>query len=145
VSAYLSCNRVPIADLPGLVASIHAAISGLAESAAAAEPKVEKLSATKVRRSIKPDGLISLIDGKPYKTLGRHLTKHGMTIEDYCKCFGLPQDYPTSAASYSAQRSEPARSAGPGKRRKAMGPRLTLVAANDAEEPRRESPKQVSR
>lgn len=145
VSAYLSYNRVPIADLPGLVATIHAAICGLAESTAAADPKVEKLNAAQVRRSIKSDGLISFIDGKPYKTLKRHLTKHGMTIEDYCKRFGLPQDYPTSAASYSAQRSELARSAGLGKRRKARGSRLALVAANDAEEPKSESSKQASR
>ena len=66
-----------------------------------------------IRKSITPDALISFIDGKPYKTLKRHLTGNGMTIEQYRERFGLPRDYPSTAASYSAQRSALAKSARP--------------------------------
>ena len=59
--------------------------------------------------------MISFIDGKPYKTLKRHLSKHGLSVEEYKAKFGLPKDYPTTAADYSAKRSEMAKSLGLGR------------------------------
>jgi predicted transcriptional regulator len=70
-----------------------------------------------IRKSVRPDGLISFIDGKPYKTLKRHLSKHGLTVAEYKEKFGLPKDYPTTASDYSAKRSEMARSLGLGRQR----------------------------
>ncbi|MCP1557927.1 UNVERIFIED_ORG: putative transcriptional regulator [Methylobacterium sp. SuP10 SLI 274] len=65
-----------------------------------------------VRKSITPDALISFIDGKPYKTLKRHLSAHGLDPYSYCQRYGLPNDYPMVAAAYAARRSELAKSIG---------------------------------
>jgi predicted transcriptional regulator len=117
VSAYLSHNRVPVAELTGLLAGVHAALAGLGQSAEAAEPEEQRPTPAQVRKSIRPDGLISFIDGKPYKTLKRHLTKHGLTMDEYRERFGLPRDYPSTAASFSATRSDLARQNGLGRKR----------------------------
>jgi predicted transcriptional regulator len=116
VGAYLSHNRVPVAELPGLLESVHAALAGLGQSAEASESVAEKLRPAQIRKSITPEALISFIDGKPYKTLKRHLTKHGLTMDEYRERFGLPRDYPSTAASYSEQRSALARQNGLGRR-----------------------------
>lgn len=114
VSAYVSKNSVPMADLPGLITSVHASLAGLGQ--AAAEPVEDsKVSAAQIRKSITPDHLVSFVDGKPYKSLKRHLTTRGYTPESYRKTFGLPVDYPMVAASYAAARSELAKSLGLGK------------------------------
>ena len=68
----------------------------------------------KIRKSIKPDALISFEDGKAYKTLKRHLSRRGLTVEAYKAKWGLPSDYPMTAASYSATRSAMAKSLGLG-------------------------------
>ena len=118
VSAYVSKNSVRPADMAELLRSVHGSLAGLGRSAAAEAPAVEKLTPAQIRKSITPDALISFIDGKPYKTLKRHLTGNGMTIEEYRDRFGLPRDYPTTAATYSEQRSALAKSLGLGNRRK---------------------------
>ena len=133
VSAYVSNNSVRPADMAELIASTHTALAGLSQSAAAAAPAVEKLTPAQIRKSIKPDALISFIDGKPYKTLKRHLTGNGLTIEEYRERFGLPRDYPTTAASYSAQRSEMAKSLGLGQLRA----KAAAVAETISEKPKR--------
>ena len=97
---------------------MHGALSGLGAPGTAAEPVVEKLSAAEVRKSIRPDGLVSLIDGRSYKTLKRHLAKAGLTPADYRAKYGLPSDYPMVAASYAAQRSELAKKLGLGQVRR---------------------------
>ncbi|MCJ2097688.1 MucR family transcriptional regulator [Methylobacterium sp. E-046] len=114
VSAYVSNNRVPPAEMAGLLSSVHAAVAGLGSPSAVVEPNSAKATPAQIRKSIKPDGLISFIDGKSYKTLKRHLTKNGMTIEDYRERYGLPRDYPSVAASYSESRSALAKSLGLG-------------------------------
>ncbi|MCJ2102694.1 MucR family transcriptional regulator [Methylobacterium sp. E-046] len=129
VAAYVSNNSVRPADMPTLLADVHAAIVGLNGAPDSAEPKVEKLTAAQVRKSIKPDGLISFIDGKPYKTLKRHLTGNGLTPTEYRERFGLPVDYPMTSASYSAMRAEFARSTGLGQNRQ----KAAAKAANPAE------------
>ncbi|GJD89831.1 MULTISPECIES: MucR family transcriptional regulator [Methylobacterium] len=119
VSAYVSNNHIQAVDLPALIGTVHAALSDLSKPAEAVEAPVEKLTPAQIRKSITPDALVSFIDGKPYKTLKRHLTKHGMDFQAYRQRFGLPADYPATAASYSAKRSELARSLGLGRKSEA--------------------------
>jgi predicted transcriptional regulator len=118
IAAYVSNNPVPVAELPALIGNVHMALNGLASNssqATAAEEHVEKATPAQVRRSITPDALISFIDGKPYKTLKRHLTGHGLDPHSYRQRYGLPNDYPMVAASYAAQRSELAKAIGLGR------------------------------
>jgi predicted transcriptional regulator len=115
VSAYVANNSIPTADLPALITSVHEALNGLAAGTARIEvDAVEKPTTAQIRKSIRPDGLVSFIDGKSYKTLKRHLTKHGLDPHSYRERFGLPTDYPTTSANYSAQRSALAKSLGLG-------------------------------
>ncbi|TXM67224.1 MucR family transcriptional regulator [Methylobacterium sp. WL120] len=128
VSAYISNNNVPVSELPNVIASVHAALTGLGKEAVAQPAAPEKATAAQIKKSIAPDALISFIDGKLYKTLKRHLTKHGLTMEGYRARYGLSADYPSTAASYSAKRSELARSLGLGQLRKTA---LKAVAADE--------------
>ncbi|TXM66981.1 MucR family transcriptional regulator [Methylobacterium sp. WL12] len=121
VSAFVSNNNVPVSELPGLIASVHAALAALGKEAPAEPAGPEKLTAGQIRKSITPDALISFEDGKSYKTLRRHLTMRGLTVDGYRAKYGLPADYPMTSASYSAQRSALAHSFGLGQmRRKAV-------------------------
>ena len=131
VAAYVSNNSVPPADLPALIGGVHAALSSLVGAPAAVAPVVEKLTPAQVRKSISHDQLVSFEDGKPYKTLRRHLTLRGLTPEAYREKWGLPRDYPMTAASYSAQRSELARALGLGQqRRKSVSPKAAEPEAS---------------
>ena len=136
VSAYVSNNPVRPADMAELIASTHAALSGLGQATAAA-PSVEKLTSSQIRKSVTPDAIISFIDGKPYKTLKRHLNGAGMTIEQYRERFGLPRDYPTTAANYSAQRSALAKNLGLGQQRKKAAPMDAEPAETVSNKPKR--------
>lgn len=117
VSAYVSNNSVPVADLPALIGSVHAALTGLATGASevSAAPEVQKPTPAQIRKSITHDALVSFEDGKSYRTLRRHLTAFGLTPETYRAKWGLPVDYPMVAASYSEQRSALAKSIGLGR------------------------------
>lgn len=81
---------------------------------APAEEVVEKPTPAQIRKSITPDALISFIDGKQYKMLKRHLRAHGLDPHAYRERYGLPADYPTTAPSYSEQRSALAKGLGLG-------------------------------
>ncbi|WP_342106323.1 MucR family transcriptional regulator [Methylobacterium sp. SI9] len=117
VANYVRTHHVPPADLPGLIASVHAAIAGLGRTAEPEQASAdEQPTAAQIRKSITPDALISFIDGKPYKTLKRHLTSHGLDPRSYRERFGLPADYPMVAASYAEQRSALAKASGLGGR-----------------------------
>jgi predicted transcriptional regulator len=118
VSAYVSNNSVPAAELGGLIAGVHAALqrlTGAGAPGAVVEEPVEKPSAAQIRKSISDDGLISFIDGKTYKTLKRHLTTHGLDPRAYRQKYGLPDDYPMVAPAYAAQRSALAKQIGLGR------------------------------
>ena len=128
VSAYLANNHVAVADVPALIASVHAAVTGLGQTAALSEPET-KATPAQIRKSISPDALISFEDGKPYKTLRRHLTIRGLSPEAYREKHGLPRDYPMVAASYSEQRSALAKDLGLGQQR-----RKPATKANSASE-----------
>ena len=116
VSAYVSNNPVPRSELPALIGRIHTALIGIMNGATADTPAeiAEKASQAQIRRSITPDALISFIDGKPYKTLKRHLAGHGLDPYSYRDRYGLPRNYPMVAANYAAQRSALAKSFGLG-------------------------------
>lgn len=97
------------------------------------------MSAAQIRKSVTHDHIVSFEDGRPYKTLRRHLTLRGLSPEAYREKWGLPRDYPMTAASYSAQRSELARALGLGQQRRKD---RTAVTAN---EPAAAAPKSRSR
>ena len=117
VAAYVGRQAVSATDLPGLMRTVRDGLVALQEpvpAAAAAKPDGFRLTATEIRKSMTVDALISFIDGKPYKTLKRHLTSHGLNPKEYRARFGLPDDYPMVAASYAAQRSALAKAIGLG-------------------------------
>ncbi|MGU3404776.1 MucR family transcriptional regulator [Methylobacterium brachiatum] len=124
VSAYVSNNPVLAAEVPGLLVAVHAALAGLDRGAPAPGP-----TAASIRKSITREALISFEDGKPYKTLTRHLGVLGLTPEDYREKWGLPRDYPMVAAGFSAERSASAKRHGLGRPRRMGAPRLFVVAS----------------
>ena len=139
VAAYVGANRGGVADLPALIESVHRALTGADAPASKASPvdDVTK-SRAEIRKSITPDALISFVDGRPYRTLKRHLSPHGMTMADYRGRYGLPEDYPSTAPSYSAQRSALARSTGLGQwRQQAPDPATEPEPAPAAAPPRK--------
>ncbi|MDV2986359.1 UNVERIFIED_CONTAM: MucR family transcriptional regulator [Methylobacteriaceae bacterium AG10] len=121
LSAYVTKNTLPARDLPGLITGVHAALAGLGNPVTApvveekVEEKVEKRTPAQIRKSITPDALISFIDGKPYKTLKRHLGTYGLDPYSYRQRYGLPNDYPMVAPNYAARRSALAKSIGLGR------------------------------
>ena len=116
VAAFVSNNTVSAEELPGLIKAVHSALSGIGEPEAEPEPERVHLTPAQIRKSIRPDVLISFEDGKPYKTIKRHLSTRGMTIQDYKDKWGLPSDYPSVAPNYSEARSKMAKSLGLGRK-----------------------------
>jgi predicted transcriptional regulator len=116
VAAYVSNNPVRSSDLPDLIRNVHATLNELANGTAEAAPQaeIEKPSAAQIRKSVMPDGIVSFLDGKSYKTLKRHIGTHGLDPVSYRQRFGLPSDYPMVAPNYAAQRSALAKSIGLG-------------------------------
>ena len=114
VSAYVGNNSVSATDLPALIANIHAALSQVTGGIVEVEPE-PKEPAVPVRKSISPDFLICLEDGRKFKSLKRHLrTKYDMSPEEYRAKWNLPKDYPMVAPNYAKARSELAKSMGLG-------------------------------
>lgn len=115
VSSYVgSASHLNAADIPALIRSVRAALSEDATPTASAEPETAKATKSQITKSIQPHGLTSFVDGKVYKTLKRHLTRHGHTMESYKSAYGLPNDYPSVAPEYSAARSAMAKTIGLG-------------------------------
>ncbi len=119
VAAFVANNSLPISELPALIHSVHAALTGVASGSASAAPSVEKKEpAVSIRKSITPDYLVCLDDGKKFKSLRRHLATLGLTPDEYRAKWGLAADYPMVAPNYAAQRSELAKRSGLGQLRK---------------------------
>lgn len=112
VGAYVSNNSVPLSDLPALISDVFVALSKVGEPTEVPAPQ----PAVNPRKSVFPDYIISLEDGKRYKALKRHLTTRGITPNEYREKWKLPKDYPMTSASYTAQRSALAKSLGLGKK-----------------------------
>lgn len=116
VAAYVSHNAVSPVDLPKLIADVHSALKTLGGEEAAL-PVEEKKPAVPVRKSVTPEYIICLEDGKKFKSLKRHLRTHyNLSPEEYREKWGLPSDYPMVAPSYSATRSKLAKDNGLGRK-----------------------------
>jgi len=113
VSAYVSKNSVSRTDLPGLIGTVHAALLG---TSAPAQSNEKLTPPVPINKTIRPDYIISLEDGRRYKSMKRHLTGRGLTPEQYRTKWGLRPDYPMVAASYSKARSELAKTLGLGQK-----------------------------
>ncbi len=124
VAAFVANNALPIAELPALIQSAHAALAKLASGSVISAPLEEKKEpAVSIRKSITPDYLVCLDDGKKFKSLPRHLSTLGMTPDQYQAKWSLPSDYPMVAPNYAAARSEMAKRSGFGRKRKNAAPR----------------------
>jgi predicted transcriptional regulator len=118
VMAFVSNNSVPRSELTALFETVHTAVRKLADGEVAAPDVETPTPAVSIRKSVTPDYLICLDDGKRFKSLRRHLNVLGMTPERYREKWNLPADYPMVAANYAAQRSELAKKIGLGQNRR---------------------------
>jgi predicted transcriptional regulator len=121
--AWLGNNntRVQADEVPAFLRQMHDALNQLttpeAPAPAAEEPAQEYIPAVSVRKSLAdPENIISMIDGKPYKTLRRHLSRHGLTPEQYRERYNLKADYPMVSPNYSAARRDMAQKIGLGRK-----------------------------
>ena len=113
VSAYVSHNSVPAADLPGMIHAVHAALLGIASGKPEPAQEPKKDPAVPIKKSVTPEFIICLEDGKKFRSLKRHLrTSYSMTPDEYRARWGLPHDYPMVAPEYAAKRSQLALSMG---------------------------------
>jgi predicted transcriptional regulator len=121
VSAYVSNNTVPASEIPGLINQVHAALSRV--SGKAGDGPSEPLKpAVSLKKSITPEHIVCLEDGKKFKSLKRHLrTQYNMTPEQYREKWGLSPDYPMVAPNYAAARSQLAKQMGLGQQRRRRG------------------------
>ena len=118
VSAYVSNNTVPAGEIPGLINQVHAALARVSgkPSECSSEPLKPAIS---VKKSITPEHIVCLEDGKKFKSLKRHLrTQYNMTPEQYREKWGLNADYPMVAPNYAAARSQLAKQMGLGQQRR---------------------------
>ena len=118
VSAYVGHNALSVTDLPKLIADVHNALKNLRSNSGPVVP-TELKPAVPVKKSIAPDYLICLEDGKKFKSLKRHLRTHyDLSPEQYREKWGLPADYPMVAPNYSETRSRLAKDNGLGRKAK---------------------------
>ena len=114
VSAFVSNNSVPAQELPALIQSVHRALSGVSTTPEVVEAAPRE-PAVPVKKSVHPDFLVCLEDGRKFKSLKRHLrTKYNMSPEDYRSRWSLPKDYPMVAPNYAKARSDLAKQMGLG-------------------------------
>jgi len=119
VSAYVSNNSVPAADLPALISEVYSALARVAGGAVAVPALEAPRPAVAPRKSITSGYIICLEDGKKFKSLKRHLrTQYNMSPEEYREKWGLPPDYPMVAPDYAKARSELAKQMGLGQQRR---------------------------
>jgi predicted transcriptional regulator len=141
VSAYVSKNSVRPADLPELISSIHSAL----RSAGGPAPTQEAAKPTPVvnpKKSVTPEYIISLFDGRRMKSMKRYLTGKGLTPQQYREMFDLPRDYPMVAPAYAQKRSELAKQMQLGKNRRGA---TKAKAAATAEKVTAPAPKKRAR
>lgn len=116
IAAYVSNNTIAVSELPTLIREVYSAVFAAA-SEAENEPVEELIPAVSIRRSITPDFLICLEDGKKFKSLKRHLwTHYQITPDQYREKWGLAHDYPMVAPNYAQARSALAREMGLGQK-----------------------------
>jgi predicted transcriptional regulator len=121
VSAYVSNNPVPAAELAALIGQIHASLRALTSGALAEAPEPQK-PAVPIKKSVAPDHIVCLEDGKQFKSLKRHLmSQYGLTPDEYRAKWNLPADYPMVAPTYAATRSALAKKIGLGRKSQQSG------------------------
>lgn len=133
-SAYVSNNAVHSGEITKVIETIHSSLRSL--GGPKSEPPAEKpVPHINIKKTVTPEYLVSLEDGKHYKSLKRHLSGRGLTPAEYREKWSLPHDYPMVASAYAARRSELAKSIGLGRKK-----------ADDASEPaaKRGRPKKVA-
>ena len=117
VSAYVSKNPVAAHELPGIIKNVHTTLGGF--SAGHEQRALPRAPAVAIKKSVQPDYIVCLEDGKKLKMLKRYLrSRYSMSPEEYRSKWGLPADYPMVAPNYAAARSELAKQFGLGARRK---------------------------
>ena len=117
VSAYVSNNTVSSAEIPALISQVYSALMRVSKGAAVAAPAAPLTPAVPVKRSITPEYLVCLEDGKKFKSLKRHLrTRYQTTPDQYRAKWNLPPDYPMVAPNYAMVRSQLAKQIGLGER-----------------------------
>ncbi len=115
VAAYVANNPIPVSEIPGMIKSIHGTLGGLASGIVVDGSSAQK-PAIPVKKSITPEYIICLEDGKKLKMLKRYLrSRYSLTPEAYRAKWGLAADYPMVAPNYAAQRSEFAKKIGLGR------------------------------
>jgi len=115
VAAYVSNNPVPAGELPAMIRSVHATLGSVAEGGAVSGAS-QRPPAVPVKKSVMPDYIVCLEDGKKLKMLKRYLrSRHGLTPDAYRSKWGLPADYPMVAPNYAKRRSDFAKQIGLGK------------------------------
>jgi predicted transcriptional regulator len=117
VSAYVWQNHIQPSEMPALIASIHATFVGLGKREEPASEPEKLVPPVSIKKSVTDDYLVSMEDGKRYKSLKRHLSIRGLTPKEYREKWGLPRDYPMVAPAYAAKRSELAKTIGLGRKR----------------------------
>lgn len=123
VSAFVANNNVTTSDLPGVIASVYTSLTKLGGEPEA-PPAAPLVPAVPIRKSVTPEAIICLEDGKSFKSLKRHLSsKFGLTPEQYRTKWGLPADYPMVAPAYAEARSALAKSMGLGQQRRKTAPK----------------------
>lgn len=119
VSAFVANNSVPAAELPALISNVHDALNKITAGSTPKTEEAKQAPAVPVKKSVQPDYIICLDDGKKFKSLKRHLrTVYNMTPDQYRTKWGLPADYPMVAPNYAAARSQLAKQMGLGARRR---------------------------
>lgn len=115
VAAHVSNNTVAVGDLPDLIKQVYSTLASVETGAAPVAERPQP--AVPIKRSVTPDYIVCLEDGKKLKMLKRHLkTAYNMSPEEYRERWGLPADYPMVAPNYAAQRSSLAKKIGLGTR-----------------------------
>jgi predicted transcriptional regulator len=115
VGAYVSKNSLPSAALTDLIGRVHQSLTGLS-SATAVKEVAPLVPAVPIKKSVTPDYIVSLEDGRKFKSMKRYLGLRNMTPAEYRAKWGLPNDYPMVAPNYAAQRSELAKKIGLGRK-----------------------------
>ena len=130
-------GHVNAAEIPNIIKTVRQALSQSDAPVSEAADETPKADKRAIKKSITDDALISFVDNKPYKTLKRHLARHGMDMNQYRERYGLPKDYPSVAPSYSAARSEMAKSLGLGARGRGAKAAAPAPAAASKRAPRK--------
>jgi predicted transcriptional regulator len=150
VAAYVRHNSVPVAEMPSLIRSVYDTLTSLG-SPEAPEASTEPLKpAVSIKKSVTDEFIISLEDGRKFKSMKRYLAGLGMTPADYRAKWGLPSDYPMVAPAYAARRSELAKTIGLGRKGVGAAPELVEELASppepevDAPAPKRGGRKKVA-